>query len=946
MFNQQRSRFTSWFFNRPRTSGIFVFLVLALVVVFMLVQRYEIIRQNDRREMSNLLEAVRGNITQCLQNSYITAMSGALTINDEGTPENFEEVAKVLLESNPRVDGMQLLPDGVVKYIYPYERHQSALGLNILAEPDLRADAIKSKNDRKFYFAGPLKLRQGGVGVIGRLPVYKQNKFWGFTAVVIEFNTLIRESGINSIDQSKYFFQFSRHNPFTGEEEFYLPQPTNFSNKQYESVSFPDSRWTLYIVNRTQDDAFWQLLPLAISGLMLAMLFGLIISLVLEQPAELQKIVIQQAKKLAGSELRYKTIFEQAAVGIVYVDSRDGKILDANKQFTTMLEYDREDIKNRRFQEFTHPDDIENNEELMADLLEGKVNSLQFEKRYYTKTGKLIWVNLTVVPIQTIDGMTDTHIAVVEDITVTKLAQEKIKESEVRFKSLFEDLPIALWEEDFSAVKEKVKHFDGSLSDERLTEMLEANPDFVLECVELVRVIDVNNECLRLHHPKTKEELLKGLCGIISRDSLEVFIQQLVAVIKGKTEIMAESALTNSDGKQRDVLLRWTAMQGYEDSLERVIVSTEDITFQKDTERVRAASQQKIENIVNTIDGIVWECDAVTHKLHFISRKVEEILGYTTDEWWSDENFWSNHIHPDDRAIAIRTFENIANEQIEAEFEYRMIAKHGDIVWIRDIVSVHHENNETILRGIMIDITAHKEADTDLHNSLQLVNEQKKRLMNFSYIVSHNLRSHNANIQSIINLVQSSDSDEERKELIGHLKTVSDSLNDTMRHLGDLVNIQSNIALVREPLRINHYIDATKNILSELIAARQVTIINNVPESAVVNYNPAYLESIILNLVSNGIRYSHPDRKPLIRLDWEDDGTWYILKVSDNGLGIDLKRYGDKLFGMYKTFHGNPEARGVGLFMTRSQIEAMGGQIKVDSEPGKGSTFCIYFKKS
>src|SRR5690606_9078250 len=349
MFNQQRSRFTSWFFNRPRTSGIFVFLVLALVVVFMLVQRYEIFRQNDRREMSNLLEAVRGNITQCLQNSYITAMSCALTINDEGTPENFEEVAKVLLVSNPRVDGMQLLPDGVVKYIYPYERHQSALGLNILAEPDLRADAIKSKNDRKFYFAGPLKLRQGGVGVIGRLHVYKQNKFWGFTAVVIEFNTLIRESGINSIDQSKYFFQFSRHNPVTGEEEFYLPQPTNFSNKQYESVSFPDSRWTLYIVNRTQDDAFWQLLPLAISGLMLAMLFGLIISLVLEQPAELQKIVIQQAKKLAGSELRYKTIFEQAAVGIVYVDSRDGKILDANKQFTTMLEYDREDIKNRRF---------------------------------------------------------------------------------------------------------------------------------------------------------------------------------------------------------------------------------------------------------------------------------------------------------------------------------------------------------------------------------------------------------------------------------------------------------------------------------------------------------------------------------------------------------------------------------------------------------------------
>jgi hypothetical protein len=68
-----------------------------------------------------------------------------------------------------------------------------------------------------------------------------------------------------------------------------------------------------------------------------------------------------------------------------------------------------------------------------------------------------------------------------------------------------------------------------------------------------------------------------------------------------------------------------------------------------------------------------------------------------------------------------------------------------------------------------------------------------------------------------------------------------------------------------------------------------------------------------------------------------------ILNVSDNGIGIDMKKNGDKLFGMYKTFNNNPDARGIGLFITKNQIDAMGGKVEVESELGKGTSFKIYF---
>lgn len=244
----------------------------------------------------------------------------------------------------------------------------------------------------------------------------------------------------------------------------------------------------------------------------------------------------------------------------------------------------------------------------------------------------------------------------------------------------------------------------------------------------------------------------------------------------------------------------------------------------------------------------------------------------------------------------------------------------------------------------MIDITKTKEAEKDLNGSFNLVTEQNKRLLNFSYIVSHNLRSHTSNITSIVNLIETADTEGERNEMIQLLKTVSDSLNETMVHLNEVINIRTNIGLVSEPLDLNQYIHTAQNVLNEQITLNDVSIKTAVPQNVMVNYNPAYLESILYNIISNSIRYRHPERKPEISIEWFLENEMNVLQISDNGIGIDLVKNADKIFGMYKTFSANPDSKGIGLFITKNQIEAMGGNITVESQPNIGTTFKIFIQ--
>lgn len=775
---------TNILFRKPKAMGILIFLILTMIILFIAQQRYRMMVEERQLEMSGILATVKHNVDQSLKNSYIAALTLGLTINGDGVPENFDAVAAQLIKSNRTLAAVELVPDGVIKYIYPLKGNEKALNLNVLKNSDvISAEANKAIKSKTMYFAGPIALRQGGMGIVGRMPLFYNNKFWGFSAVVIKLDVFLKQAGLYQYMNNRFRFQLSKRNPVSGKEEFFLPVFSDFSVATSEKIDFPDGDWKVYVAAIPTYKPYLKIIFPTIFSIFLAALSGFLIYRVFKKPAELQLLVYEQATRLLEHEVKFKTIFDQAAIGIVEVDSNTGAFLRINGKLCKILGYTEEELQQMNFQSLSHPDDLEEGLFYLQQLKSGLTREFELLKRYFRKDGQLVWVNLMITPLWRVGDAPTSHIAIVEDVTA------------------------------------------------------------------------------RIEAEKAAEQY-----------------------------------------------------------------------------------RHRIESLINTIDGVVWESDPVTFNFTFISKKSEDILGYTAEEWLSSPGFWADHVHPDDREWVVNYCTVCTNNLEQHDFEYRMIAKGGNVVWLRDIVNVIVEKGKAVLlRGIMIDITRNKQAEKDLNHSFDLVNEQNKRLLNFSYIVSHNLRSHTSNIQSISVLIDTAKSDEDRNEMIGLLKTVSDALNETLLNLNEVVNIQTNINIIVEPLNLSNYIERTLNVLNDQIVLKQALIVNKVDEDILVNYNPAYLESILLNFIFNAIRYSHPLRSPVIELSCKQEGQ-LVLEIADNGIGMNLERHGNELFGMYKTFNGNPDSKGLGLFISKNQIDAMGGRVLVESEVGIGTTFKIYFK--
>lgn len=228
---------------------------------------------------------------------------------------------------------------------------------------------------------------------------------------------------------------------------------------------------------------------------------------------------------------------------------------------------------------------------------------------------------------------------------------------------------------------------------------------------------------------------------------------------------------------------------------------------------------------------------------------------------------------------------------------------------------------------------------------LALTNQQNARLQNFAYIISHNIRSHSANLTALVKFLQAAPDAEQGAMFLEMLKTSTDKLAETIVNLNEIVTSSHAGVQPKEPRALRQEVERTLAALNVLILESGLRVELNIPADTTVQVVPAYLDSILLNLLSNAIKYRSRTAPPQLVLDCYHEEDFTVLAIRDNGRGIDLARNQGKLFGMYKTFHDNEDARGLGLFITKNQVEAMNGKIEVESAVGVGSTFNVYFSE-
>ena len=237
----------------------------------------------------------------------------------------------------------------------------------------------------------------------------------------------------------------------------------------------------------------------------------------------------------------------------------------------------------------------------------------------------------------------------------------------------------------------------------------------------------------------------------------------------------------------------------------------------------------------------------------------------------------------------------------------------------------------------------------DQNSKLLAITEDLKRkneqLEEFTQIVSHNLRSPVGNILTLLSFFETTDKEEEKAEYLSLLKESGFTTQQTLHELNEVLKIKQNKQIPRQELQFEKVLQHVKSMLSAKITEVSAVIVSDFSQAPTIVYPNIYLESIFLNLLSNSLKYIHPDRKPEVFFRSFHSNSNIILEVRDNGLGINLERYGHQVFKLHKTFHKHPESRGIGLFMIKNQIETLGGEISIASQVDKGTTIFVNFNK-
>jgi signal transduction histidine kinase len=213
-------------------------------------------------------------------------------------------------------------------------------------------------------------------------------------------------------------------------------------------------------------------------------------------------------------------------------------------------------------------------------------------------------------------------------------------------------------------------------------------------------------------------------------------------------------------------------------------------------------------------------------------------------------------------------------------------------------------------------------------------------LQQFSYTVSHNLRGPVASLLGLMILTDKSTLSAQNKTLFEHLQKSVSTLDTTIKDLSNIIDIRNAISKIKQRIYIKDEIDQILLLLQKNIEDNHVTFELALEQAEIYSVRPM-INSILYNIISNAIKYRSEERKPVIHISSTRTNAGIRFHIQDNGIGIDLPKYKEKLFGLYKRFHTHVDGKGLGLFLVKLQTESLGGKVEIESAPGIGSSFTV-----
>ncbi len=473
--------------------------------------------------------------------------------------------------------------------------------------------------------------------------------------------------------------------------------------------------------------------------------------------------------------------------------------------------------------------------------------------------------------------------------------------------------------------------------------------------------VQVNNRVCEIVGYTPKELLNLTFQDITHPDDLYLDIKLLEELVAGEREYYhMDKRYYHKDGHIVYINLAVSIVRNEDGQPLFFVSQITDITRQK-------IAEEKLTRTLGELEGLLESSTQVSiigikpdGLITVFNKGAENLLGYSRDEMIGKQTPAVIHSKKEmkqrskeylnkygEKKEGVELFKSLAhNNQFDTR-EWTYKRKNGTTFPVQLTITEIKDGLEVVgYLGVATDISDLKTAQRELSSIIDLTNDQNSRLKNFAHIVSHNLRSHSGNFGMLLDLYVEDHPEQKEDQIIEMLFKASSNLKETIDHLNEVTVINTSVSETLINVNLRNEIEKATNAVNALIIEAELEVINLVPADLEIMGIRAYMESILLNFTTNAIKYRSLERASFIKFSILEKKKHIQLIIEDNGLGIDIKRHRQKLFGMYKTFHNNKDSRGIGLFITKNQIEAMGGKIEVDSIVDKGTKFTITLKKN
>ena len=554
-----------------------------------------------------------------------------------------------------------------------------------------------------------------------------------------------------------------------------------------------------------------------------------------------------------------------------------------------------------------HPGEQQYIKRIHEDAFAGK-DRLEYDSILLTRKNKIKHIHSELVIRRDPEGHITSLNGFIIDISPYKQAQLKLTESEQKYRNLFENNPMPIW-----------------IIDARTQQFLDAN-NAALKLYGYSRgeFLKINAADIR---PVNDEEQLqaasdtasapftdKGACTHLKKDGSKI-----------QVEIKVDSLLFEG----RDACM----------------VMINDITEKIRNKEMLQKTEANLHTIFNNTDTGYVLLDKALRVLSF-NEPIEAFSRAHLGRGVEYGSFAPEYFSADRQPVIINSLQKaLAGDASNYEVAYEL--RDGSAQWY--LCSYHPvwDPYKNILGVIMsiTEITSRKLLELQEKKIAADLLQRNKDLEQFAYIISHNLRAPVANIIGISALITEQDLSVEEKNLfVDGLATSAQKLDEVIVDLNNILRVKSSVDEHKEEVSFSQVLTDIQFSIKDAIEKEKVAIASDFSACDHMSTFKSYIHSIFYNLISNSIKYRRRDTPPVIEIRSQADGNRLLLHFKDNAAGIDLHRKGSQVFGLYKRFHTDmAEGKGIGLYMVKTQVEALGGKISISSEVNSGTEFCIEF---